>query len=152
MRYGSSPPIVLHDDPRRPMQIASTGIVAQALPRLEYLLQVGRCQGLDGGEARHPAREVVLHRGHARLLRHGLADPYGVRVALARRRVAPGQIALLHCVPVGQTARYLGGSHWTCVCAGGACGAEGVRLFGNESPMRGRSLAGGGLAKKALSQ
>ncbi len=91
--------VPFHHELGRFVQIAGPGIVAQSLPQFEHILLIGSGQIAQRREARHPAVEVVDHRLQACLLRHDLADPDGIGIALSRRRSAPGEGSLLIGVP-----------------------------------------------------
>ena len=92
--------MLLHNDPRRFLQVAGAAVVAQALPKLHEFFLFHRRQSLHRGQSLHPARIVGDHRRHTGLLQHDLRHPHPVGIL----RPPPGQGAFIFVVP-GQQRR-----------------------------------------------
>ena len=82
--------VFLHDQTGGGQQVAGTGIVAQALPGVQHLLLGGGGQGVQVGEALHPAQKVADAALHLGLLEHDLRDPDLVGRVMASPGQGPG--------------------------------------------------------------
>jgi hypothetical protein len=85
------------------MKIAGTGVIAQAGPGREHVVERGFGQRLDGGPAFDKAAEIVADRGHGGLLQHDLRQPDDVGIGAFSGRRAPRQGATMSIVPGKQT-------------------------------------------------
>ncbi len=91
------------------MQIAGAGVVAQAGPGHQHVVQLG------GGEIAHrrPAfeklGEIGTDRGHRGLLQHHLGQPDMVGIGALAALFAPGEIARVPVVPGEQQLGQGGG-------------------------------------------
>ena len=88
------------------VELAGAGVVAEAFPEFEHVLEGGGGEGGGVGEAGKKAQEVGDDGVHAGLLEHDFRDPDGVRPA---RLGAPGQVAGA-CRKPGQQAAADGGA------------------------------------------
>ena len=61
------------------VQVARAGVIAEACPQVQYLVQRRVGQIGDCREARHKTLEVRNDRRDLRLLQHHLGEPYFVR-------------------------------------------------------------------------
>ena len=97
------PPAVLReDDAGAAVQVARPRVIAEALPGVEHLVELGAGQRLEGGPARAEAGEALGDDRHRRLLEHDLAEPDDIGVRPRARLGAPGQAAAVAVVPVEQ--------------------------------------------------
>ena len=78
------------------VEVAGTPVVAQPFPEFQDLLLVGCRQCRDGRERREEPLEVRHDGRDSGLLKHDLADPDAIRVAV----LAPGQVAAMGGEPV----------------------------------------------------
>ena len=101
VRVVGQPAAVLgDDDPRRRVQVAGPGVVAEALPGLAHRRLGGRRQVVEGRVLAQEAPVVALDPVHLGLLQHDLGDQDPVGVA----GPPPGQLAPLGPVPGQQPA------------------------------------------------
>jgi hypothetical protein len=86
-----------HEVARRAVQVAPPGVVAEAAPVVQYLVDVGARQVRERREARREAFVVGDNRGNLGLLQHDLRQPHVVGRGVA----LPGQVvAAVAVVPV----------------------------------------------------
>ena len=82
--------VFLHDLPRRLLQVAGAGVIAEALPKLVDFVRTRIGGGLDGGQFAHPAFPIRHDRLDLGLLEHDFGDPDGVGIAGAPPRQVAG--------------------------------------------------------------
>ncbi len=82
--------VVVHQEFSRCMDMARAGVVAEAFPLFQHILQGGGGQSGDMGEAFQKALEIGDDRIHLGLLQHNLGNPHGIGI---ERFSAPGQVA-----------------------------------------------------------
>ena len=92
--------VIDHDDVCRSMKVARPGVVAEAGPQVQHLVELGGCQGRHIGKPTDEAFEVGHHGGDLGLLQHDLGDPH----AIGRPRSLPGQILAAVGVPPREQA------------------------------------------------
>ena len=85
----------------RSVQVARAGVVAEALPLGEDLVDLRLGERLQGGEPRQPSLEARDHGLDPRLLQHDLRDPDAIGIVVP----PPGQIAQSAVEPRQQRAR-----------------------------------------------
>ena len=79
------------------MQIAGTAVVTESSPETQHVLFVGAGQVGEGGKGRQEALEIGDDGRDLRLLKHDLADPDAIGVAIS----TPGKVPLM-CVEPGE--------------------------------------------------
>jgi hypothetical protein len=90
---------MLHDFRNR-MQIASSRVIAETLPRVEDVTLRSPGEGGEIWEAAEPLIIIRNNGGNLSLLEHELGDEDGVGIA----RLAPGEITAVLAIPAGQRA------------------------------------------------
>lgn len=85
------------------MQIASSRVIAETLPRVKDVIFRGPGQGGEIWEAAEPLIIIRDNGGNCRLLEHELGDKDGVGVS----SLAPRKIAAVLAIPAGQRAEEL---------------------------------------------
>jgi hypothetical protein len=90
--------MVALDDFRNRMQIASSRVIAESLPRVEDVTFRSPGQGGEIGEAAEPLIIIRDNGGNLSLLEHELRDEDGVGIA----GLAPREVAAMAAIPVQQ--------------------------------------------------
>ena len=103
------PVVIGQKPPRAGVQVARPRVVAESLPGVEHLVELGAGQSLEARPALQETLEVAGHHRHRGLLQHDLAEPDPVGVGPGAGRRAPGQVAAVAVVPVQQRRRQPGG-------------------------------------------
>ncbi len=85
------------------MKIAGAGVIAEARPGREHMVERRLGQRLDRGPALDEAAEIVADRGHGGLLQHDLRQPHQVGLGPLAGRRAPRQGATMSVVPGKQS-------------------------------------------------
>jgi hypothetical protein len=81
---------------RNPMQVASSRVIAEALPRVQDVTFRSPDQGGEIWEAAEPLIIIRDNGGNLSLLEHKLGDENGVGVP----SLAPGQLSAVPAVPI----------------------------------------------------
>ena len=95
--------VLLHDALRRLLQVAHTGIVAEALPELQQHVLGRACQRSDIRQTLEKAEIIAADGFNARLLQHDLREPDVIRLTVA----PPWQVAAVFRKPRQQQAGQL---------------------------------------------
>ncbi len=99
---GDHAAVLPDDDAGGPVQVPRSGVVAEAAPQVQHLVELRRRQRGHVREAAHEPLEVRDDRAGPRLLQHDLGDPDPVR----RPVPLPRQVlAAVHVPPRQQAAR-----------------------------------------------
>lgn len=91
---------VFRDESGAGVKISRSRIVAEALPRVQDVVDTRSTQGREGGKVFHPFFEVGNDRRHLRLLKHDFRDEHRVRIT----RSAPREIAAMFPKPTNKVA------------------------------------------------
>lgn len=92
---GKAPAVLAHDGARRLVQRTRPGVVAEAGPEREDVVERGRREGHRRRESRQPPLPVRQHGLETRLLRHDLADPDRVGITRPPPRQIPRVAAVV---------------------------------------------------------
>ena len=90
--------VLARNDAGGAVQVAAPGVVAEAAPQVQYLVEVGVRQRADVGKAGDEALEVRHDRAHLGLLQHDLRDPDPI----GRTFLLPRQVLAAVDVPPGE--------------------------------------------------
>ncbi len=93
------------------MQVAGTGVIAEAGPFREHILQGGGGECLHVGPAFDEALKTGKNRSDGGLLQHDFGQPYRIRVRPFSRRRPPGQGQRADIIPGEQSFSERGDVH-----------------------------------------
>ena len=96
---GKAPAVRAGDGLRTGMQVAGAGVVAEARPGREHVVERRFGQSFDRRPAFEEAVEILAHRGNGGLLQHDLRQPDTVRRRAFSRGCAPGEGATMSIIP-----------------------------------------------------
>src|SRR4029077_13517647 len=91
--------ILLDDHASAAMKIARARVIAQPLPGMEHLIEVGRGQILHCRPAGKKIAKVRTDGRDRRLLQHDLAEPDMIRVGALAGLRPPGQAPAVAVIP-----------------------------------------------------
>ena len=91
--------VPLDHDAGAGVQIAGAGVIAEAGPGLEHVVERRRRQRPNIGPARQKARVIGPDRLDRGLLQHDFGEPDAIRIGALARRRAPRQLAAMAVVP-----------------------------------------------------
>src|SRR6202034_1316608 len=94
--------MLLDYDAGASMQITGTGVITEAGPGFEHVVERGRRQRPYIGPARQKARVIGPDRLDCGLLQHDFGQPDAIRIGALPRPRAPGQLAAMAVVPSQQ--------------------------------------------------
>jgi hypothetical protein len=97
-REASAVPI--YDSPCGGAKISRASVIAEALPRAEYVIFGSASQRSEIGKSTQPLTVIRNHCGDLSLLEHELGDEGGVRIAGA----APRQVTAVAAIPAEKGA------------------------------------------------
>ncbi len=98
---GDDAGMALDDELGGSMEVAGSGVIAEAGPEVEYLIEVGGGEGVDGRETRHKTFVVRHDGGDLGLLEHDFGDPDSVRGGV----LLPGQLFAAVGIEPGEESR-----------------------------------------------
>ena len=101
---GKVPAVPGYEELRATVEIARARVIAEALPSVQHLVELGAGQLGEAGPAREEGVEIGPDRGNRGLLQHDLAEPDAIGIGGLAGSGTPRQDAPVPVVPGKQSA------------------------------------------------